>query len=490
MKQRLAHLFRTFCKLVVAPSSTYVIIRYVTYAMQFANAILLARYLNEFYFGVYSFIMLVMQYMSYSNLGINESLNTEYAARKNDAGQLKAIWDNAWTVNILLNVFITFGGGLLLFFTDDLFPDYRFNDYKYMLLAICITVNLSRIYITYYKLWGRLYKLNIQQILPNLAIFLLLVVYRDRISINEIVVALFVSNAFSLLIFRIGVPVAPRFAIKRSLVSVLIRRGITLLLYNLSFYFLTVLASSLVSLYYSVEVFGCYSFANTLVNGVVMAGGGFLFFFFPKILNRLNTGNAEAAVLIRRIREVYVVFMDLISLLSVLFIIATTVVVPQYGVQMVIVYSILILGRIINNASTGYAALLIARGKERYLVIYGFLSILAVAVCGVCAHYLKLPVEYMALSVSIASFVYTYLVIRLALSDLGNPSSVRSILCDIFGMNKWLACLIIVLNAFVMHSYIVLLGCILLYCFVNIRNIRRAVTSGMQIVSDKNALIF
>lgn len=65
-----------------------------------------------------------------------------------------------------------------------------------MLLAICITVNLSRIYITYYKLWGRLYKLNIQQILPNLAIFLLLVVYRDRISINEIVVALFVSNAF------------------------------------------------------------------------------------------------------------------------------------------------------------------------------------------------------------------------------------------------------------------------------------------------------
>ncbi len=78
----MAHLFRTFCKLVVAPSSTYVIIRYVTYAMQFANAILLARYLNEFYFGVYSFIMLVMQYMSYSNLGINESLNTEYAARK------------------------------------------------------------------------------------------------------------------------------------------------------------------------------------------------------------------------------------------------------------------------------------------------------------------------------------------------------------------------------------------------------------------------
>ena len=99
-------MFGKIFQLIFAPSSVYVIIRYVTYAMQFVNAVLLARYLDVFYFGIYSFIMLAMQYMSYSNLGINESLNTEYAAHKNDMSRLNDIWNNAWSINILLNIVI------------------------------------------------------------------------------------------------------------------------------------------------------------------------------------------------------------------------------------------------------------------------------------------------------------------------------------------------------------------------------------------------
>lgn len=466
------------------------IIRYITYIVQFANAVLLARYLNEFYFGIYSFIMLVMQYMSYSNLGINESLNTEYASHKNNTIQTTAIWNNAWSLNIVVNTIIAVGIGILFLTTDYLFPCYQFNNYKYLLLATCIIINLSKVYITYYKLWGQLYKLNIQQILPNMAILLLLAIYRDNITISHIVIALFMSNALSLVIFRIGVPITPKFTISRNLASILIRRGITLLLYNLSFYLLTMFASSIVSYYYSVETFGCYSFANTFVNGVVMAGGAFLFIFYPKMLNRLSVDNTDTVLLIRKIRETYVVFMDLLSLLSILFIITTTIFVPQYGMQMIIVYSILMLGRIINNASTGYAALLIAKKKERYLVIYGFLSVLVVAICGLCVQQLKLPIEYVALSVSLTSLVYTCLVIRLALSYMKCTSSLNVILYEIFGMNKWLVCLIIITNAFLFHSNIIFIGSICLYCLVNLNNIKRAIITGINIISNKNALIF
>lgn len=114
-----------------------------------------------------------------------------------------------------------------------------------------------------------------------------------------------------------------------------------------------------------------------------MSGGAFLFIFYPKILNRLRTENAESIEVIRKIREVYVVFMDLISLLSILCILAVSAIVAQYGPQLVMIYAILMLGRIVNNASTGYAALLIARGKEHRLVIYGFcpFSRLPVAEC-------------------------------------------------------------------------------------------------------------
>ena len=64
--------------LLRSPSSVYVIFRYGTYIVQFLNSILLAKALGDIKYGIYSFVFLIMQYMSYSNLGINESLNTEY----------------------------------------------------------------------------------------------------------------------------------------------------------------------------------------------------------------------------------------------------------------------------------------------------------------------------------------------------------------------------------------------------------------------------
>lgn len=475
-------------KLIFAPSSVYVIIRYATYALKFINSMLLAHYLGANKFGVYSFIMMLTQYMTYSNLGINESLNTEYSAHAGDTSQLRKIWNNAWSVNVLWNTILALACYALFGVVEGLFYDYRFDDYKYMLLGACITSNLSRVYITYYKLHARLVKLNIQQILPPLAILVLSMVYRENLTITGIVAALFVSNVMVLLIFRVGVPVVPKFSLCKDWTVVLIRRGITILIYNLSFYLMTMLASTVVSIYYPVETFGCYSFACTLVDGVVMAGNAFMFIFYPKILNRLDTENTEAMKVIRKIQKVYVVSMDLMSLLSILGILAVSAFLPEYGIRLVVVYSILMLGRVVNNASTGYAALLIARRKEYRLVIYAFLSVLPVAVCGVCVRVLDLSVETIALSVVITSFIYTYLVVGFALKVLGIPVSCRLILVEIFGMGKWLMCAIILLNAFVLHSYMVLIGCMLAYCVVNMKNIRNAAEAGAAVLSNKNAL--
>lgn len=486
----MGRMFEKVLHSILAPSSVYVIIRYVTYAIQFVNAILLARYLDSFYFGVYSFVMLLMQYMSYSNLGINESLNTEYAAHKKNARQSNEIWNNAWSINIVINLIIGVVCGSLFLIVDNLFPTYQFNDYKYLLLATCIIINLSKIYITFYRLHGALFKLNVQQILPNMAIFLLLLVYRRDLTIAKIMVVLFISNLLSLIIFRIGLPSTPKFSLNITWITVLIRRGVVLLLYNLSFYFLTMLASSLVSAFYSVEEFGCYSFANTLVNGVVMAGGAFLFIFYPKILNRLCESEIEVKRTLERIREVYIVFMDLISLLSILFILIVSSTITNYGINLVTIYAILMLGRIINNASTGYAALLIARGKEHYLVVSGFLSISVVALLGVCNYWFDLPVEMIALSVVAASFIYTYQVIWLAQKVLKKTVSHCFVLKEIFGMNKWLVCIIIVLNTFVLKSYIVLIACMLVYCLVNLNNIKKAISAGFATLSNKDALSF
>ena len=159
--------------LLRSPSSVYVIFRYGTYIVQFLNSILLAKALGDIKYGIYSFVFLIMQYMSYSNLGINESLNTEYAVSK-DSDRCK-IWNTSWALNLLINTFLFMVFAFLISIVS-LFSRYEFDSYGMLLLMTCIVINLSRIYITYYKLHGKLIKLNIQQFLPHFVLLVLVLI--------------------------------------------------------------------------------------------------------------------------------------------------------------------------------------------------------------------------------------------------------------------------------------------------------------------------
>lgn len=470
--------------------SLYVCLRYITYGLQFINAILLAKYLGEYGFGIYSFMMLIMQYMSYSNLGISESLNSEYAICKSNVDKARLIWYNAWSINVVLNIFLLALGGLMLIVCKDIFSSYHFDDYGLVLLITCVTINLSKVYITFYRLQGSLIKLNVQQILPNALVFVFILCMKDTLTVSVISYLYLVGNAVSLLIFRWGVYYVPHFSFDKEIVIVLIKRGIVLLLYNLSFYLLTIIASSFVSIYYSVEDFGIYSFANTLVNGVVMAGAAFMFIFYPRLLNELANGTREQTLgLIRKIRDVYIVFIDLLSILSILGIMILMEFFPKYNnVSLLTLYSLLIIGRIINNASSGYATFLIARKKEKYLVFCGLLSVVIIAILGILIGFLNLDIKFIPIAVIIASLIYVFGVIRISLSFLGDNKS--CIFSEVFGMNKWFVCCVVLLSIVLGNSMLVLFVGLMFYFILNFQSIKKALLLGIKVIFDRNVLKF
>lgn len=474
---------------VSSPSVIYVILRYVTYFLAFVNALLLAKYLGGYEYGIYSFVLLIVSYMAYANLGINESLNTEYSKYKNTLRANK-IWDTAWSLNLLICLAVSLLWCAVTVLDSDLFANYHFRDYGYLLIVTCLVINLGRIYITYYKLFGKLLKLNIQQILPNITILVLCLVFKTDITVNMIVWALLITNSIALLLFRIGLPQRPKFTIDRAISKVLITRGISLLLYNLSFYLMILFASSLVSANFEVTEFGCFSFANSLVNGVIMAGGAFLFIFYPKILNQMEGTDQQIEANIRRIKSIYVVGIDMICLVSILCVYVISFWYPEYSIRMVQIYSVLILGKCLNNATTGYSAFLIARKKEIRLAAYGFCSVGVVWALSSVFLRLKLGVEYIALTVTVASFVYSSCVVIEGVRTLYHKISFRSYVYEIFGNGSWLNMLLLVLFAFVWPNPYFLLGSIGLYYILNFKNIKKAISSGLDIMTNKNALNF
>ena len=283
----------------------YVFLRYVTYAIQFVITILLAKKLGENSFGIYSFILLFQQYASYANLGVNESLNVEYAKYYSKSEVLShSIWGASWLISTFLSVLLILIGYVFFLIYPNFGSSYDIQKYAILLLIYCSLTNQNKIYITYYKLHGQLWKLNVQQLLPNILLFCLIFLF-SKVNISLILIALIFGNFISLIIFRINMPGLMTWSTKIVIYVRLVSKGISLLLYNMSFYFITLTASSLVSYYYSVRDFGEYSLANSISNAVTMAGGAFLFIFYPKMISKFSTKNREDhRLFIERIRYI------------------------------------------------------------------------------------------------------------------------------------------------------------------------------------------
>lgn len=475
--------------LLTSQSLIYVVLRYVTYALAFINTLLLAKFLGGFEYGVYSFILLVMSYMSYSNFGINESLNTEYAKYKHRK-IAKYIWDNAWSVNIAISVVITLLSICGFLYDPKLFSEYKFSEYAIILLLTCFLINLSRIYITFYKLHGKLVKLNIQQILPNLTIFVAIFILKYNINIHIITIILFVTNFISLIIFRIGLPQPPRFLITYKIGKTLIIRGLSLLIYNFSYSFFILLASSIVSAYYSVVEFGCFSLSNSMANGVIMAGGAFLFIFYPKILNAMNRPKEECAIIISRIKSIYVVGINIVCIIAVPIIWGISYFYPHYGLSLVRIFAILILGKCINNATTGFSAYLIANKKEFKMTILAIVSVGIEWILIQTFLFADLKLEYMALAVVIGSLIYAILIVISGMKSLKSKINIRDIIEEIIGNGNWLVMIILSVFAFVWTNIFFLICSLLFYYFFFMHKINYVISSGLNIIKDKNALNF
>lgn len=471
-------------------SVNYVVLRYVTYFVQFVNSFLLAKYLDMQTFGIYGFVMLVLQYISYMNLGISESLNTEFALKKNKTFLPKLIWECSWSINLLLSILLFVAGFAILYLYPDIFSKYRFSTYGCWVILLGIAANINKLYSVFYRLHGKLFKLNVQQLLPNLLVLVLIFIYKSDYSIRDILLTMLVGNLFSIVLFRINLPLPVRYNSHRKINRRLLIRGINLLIYSLSFSLITVLANTLVSFYYPVEDMGIYSYANTLSNAVVMAGGAFLFIFYPKMIYKFGSLSKNGIRdLLIKIKHVYVLGIDILTFTAVLFSPLIPVFLPGYE-KVTDVFCILMAAKIIINSSSGYSTFLIAKSKENVLTLYGAITMSITFLSGVAFIKMGMSLKYMAVSIVFASFVYAVLIIKYGyrLLDISCPAKefLKEILSNgrIFGIVS-----ILTYSLFFNYQAIVWAG-FLIYLIFNREKIRILFKMTCNIVADKKALDF
>ncbi|PSK81342.1 hypothetical protein CLV93_110126 [Prolixibacter denitrificans] len=468
----------------------YLSIRYLTYFLQFINSILLLHYLSSFDFGVYSFVLLLLSYYSYSNIGLNASLNTLLSIYKNRELLIKKIWYVALTLNIAIIVII----GSIVIIVNIVFPNlftkYDYHAIAYKVFAIGILVNTNLLFVSLYRVFGIFHKINIQQILPQFALFLVILLLRKNVNIDTIVSVLVFSNMVVLVIMINKMPLPLKLGNNKVIAQTLLIRGFNLMLYNFSFRFITIAATTIVSIFYLSSELGYYSFANTFSNAIVMITGSLMFILYPKILNQFASINQEKSIeLIKKIRVLYITAVDLIGLSSILIIPIIASYSDKYS-PIIETYKILIAAQLILNNTSGYLQFLIAKKQERVLILYAIYGISSVFLIGLLVAWANLTFHLITIGVLVGVSTYTFFVINHSNKVLNKKNNVSEILKTIFSFPKLSITIILILSYLLNENYILPPLAVLFYIFINKKHIISLVHKTTAILRDNNFVNF
>ena len=473
--------------LLNTPSVKYVIIRYFTYIIQFANAILLLHFLGDYKYGVYSFVLLFLSYFSYANLGLNYSLNTLLSVYKNRKNLLQKIWSVCSTLNLMLACVIALINILVITIYPSIFEKYEYADYAMWMLLAGLLVNLNWLYVSVYRIYGKLWKINFQQLVPNFALFIVVLTLQKQLTIHEILYILVVTQAISLLTFMYKSPLSVSFSYHSLVAIVLVKRGIHLMLQSFSFSFITIAATTIVGVFYVAEDLGFYSLSNTIVNAIVLALGSFMFLLYPKMLNRFaNSSISEIGLLLKRIRNIYILGADYIALLSLACIPVVYFFIPQYD-GMFQSFKILTVSQIIFNGTMGYSQLLIARKLEHKMTIYGLFSVGVVFGCSLLIGSFKLPFYYIPFAVVTGITLYSYLILHKGISCL-KKISCKEILEVLFNRAKIVSISFILVSFFFDENYIMPVLAFFIMLFMTRHKIVNMIKESSQILLNKDLL--
>lgn len=464
----------------------YIALRYVSYILAFTNSILLLEALGEHSYGIYSFSLLFMSYFTYLFLGIEHSLNTLLSMYKRDINYVKLIWSNTITIFLYISLFIVIIGVCTTFLWPTLFSKYNFGEYKLYLIIYGIVTALNSLYVAQYRVYAKLLKINFQQLLQHILITASILIYKSDSTLIGILSCMLSAQIISLILFSFNSPIVGKITLELKLLKTIVFRGINLMTQTLCYGLITILATTLVSFYFTPEELGFYSLANMIANNVVLIIGSFMFIIYPKLLNRFATSTISQSVgIVEKVHCTYVFGVDTVCLLSLLIVPVVELFFPEYK-EITNSLKILIAAKLVLNSTNGFVQYIISKGKEIVMTKYASISAVVVLIVGWILIKCQLPSEYVSISVFCGLTVYSSLILRFSFKelDLGKEFLFKYIMT----IRKTLTIIAIIISFLLSDNVFSILSIIVIYLALNIRNIVSLTKYSLKIFSNKKIL--
>lgn len=425
---RMANLFR----LLKNPIALFTASRYASYSLQVIRGILIAKFLGPYLFGVWGFLMLAYQYLAYTSLGLQHAVNVELAAKIEEPGTHAEIIGDSLAASLLVTFGLAVIGLVLQATQAPLFEKYAFTRY---VLALAIAVGLlhiQQLMANVYRVYKKLARIAASELVAAGLPLLAALTFREETLIQALLGAMICSGLVSAAIYLTKPPFKLRVTYERRRWGHLLAIGLPLLVYNLSFYMITMAARTVISTFYPVETMGYYSLASTITAATLLGLNAVSWVIFPDILARTQPGVPDDVVgaIVQKVNDIYstcvfsVVFGAILGLPALFFILPAYR--PTGGTL-----SILLLAQAVLSVSFGYNCVAIARKRELKVAGISLASAAVVTAVSLLMALLKLPFTWIAASVLVGAFVYTFWQAQLGRQTFvrpGRPSDFQSML--------------------------------------------------------------
>lgn len=466
----------------------YMFTRYLTYGISFIVTICIASKMGPYYYGMWGFLLLMLNYFNLINWGIPQAVQVFLVQHKNN--ELKCIdYEKTGIYLILLMslgciavaIYYSFGGFQLA-------NKYSLN-FLFYIICLCGILNYFNLfYSKIYRARNRIFEISFQQTSVVLCLAIVVFFFRGQELLYALVVCYLVAylSSLCLYIFHGGARLEGHFI--KQYAKEISKKGLFLFMYNSGFYLIIVSTKTLVSSSYSVEEFGYFSFAYLLGHAVYQLLEAFSFLLTTKLLDRYRSDNIEIVLsTIKLIRVNFVALFHGVMYLAMLFFPLLLHLVPKYKDTIQIIY-LCCLTMLLYTNSFGYSTLLMARNKEKKLALASISTLIFnIVLCYVLINCLNVGFEYAILATMAAYFYYAIVCVYLGRRELNISSTAFKILFDCFPPTLLLPFISAIAISFLNNSSLMFIP-LLLFVLMNMKTIRNIFYSFKKILFHPNVI--
>lgn len=461
----------------------FLINRYFVFIIQFFNFLFISIKLGVFNFGIYSFILLFLQYSNYSSLGTEYSLNVILSTKKRSERFNSTIFSNGLKILFFVSFLILLISSIIFLCDVQVFTKYSFNKYLIPTILIAIFWNFNNYYSNIYRVYGKLFEIAFFQTLIQIVLIPAIFVFKSDQLLVYLIYFTLIGQLVSLVLFIIKSPLNFKFRFNKILTKVILRRGLFLLFYNLSAVLILLSSKTIVSIFYSVKDMGQFSFANSISQTAVMGFSVISFILFPTLIEKFNSNGKQNFLVFERAKTTYFYA----AYFTILFVVLVLPFLLKFFQQYEEAYRAIVfmlIAQIIASTSYAHSILLISNKKELQLGFVAIFSVFFNILFGIIVVYVfDAGYELIAFGNILTAIVYALLTIKktndyFSLNDSIPTKSFKSQII------VFIPLVIVLINSFVYNNSLINLIALILLLILNKEKIKLMFIEAQHILTD------